>query len=228
MEDTGTSAEQLDELLSTLAHELGTPVAVVRGYLELLRTEGDDPGLRQEAVAAIERNLDLVDRLVLHLRDLRKIENGGLDLHLQDVHLGQLTRQIVDDLRDSVLRGTPASVTTEDGELTVQGDPSRLRQVLFNLLNNAVEYSPSGAEVALDVKRDDGTVAIVVRNHGYGVAPEDVERIFEKFARATDRGGGTGLGLYISRRVARAHGGDLTAEPAEEEGSRFVLRLPAG
>lgn len=226
MGDRGTRAEHFDELLSTLAHELGTPIAVVRGYLELLRTEGDDPGLRHEAVAAIERNLDLVDRLVLHLRDLRELENGGLDLDLRDIDLGRLTREIVDDLRDSVLRGTPTSVTTEDGDLTVRGDPSRIRQVLFNLLSNAVEYSPSGAEIALTVGGHDGSVAVIVRNHGSGVAPEDRERIFEKFARATDRGAGTGLGLYISRRVARAHGGDLTAEPAEEEGSRFVLRLP--
>lgn len=217
--------DDVDELLSTVAHELGTPIAVVRGYLQLLQDEGDDPDLRRDAIGAIRRNLDVVDRLILRFRDLRRLENGGLDLDLEPVDLGDLAREVVADMRDNVLARTPTRVQV-DGGVAVHADPSRLRQVLFNLLSNAAAYSPDGAEVIVMVRRRRATAELVVRNHGFGIAPEDAERIFDKFTRATDRGGGTGLGLYISREVARAHGGDLTAEPAEVRGTRFTLRLP--
>jgi len=129
------------------------------------------------------------------------------------------------------VRAADAGVTIDRGDLDqpllAQGEFRRTLQIMVNLISNAVRYSPRGSTVWLRMQRDGDRVVAIVADQGKGVAPEDHARIFEKFARVDPaEPGGSGLGLYIARRLARAMGGDITVDSAPNEGARFVLTLP--
>jgi signal transduction histidine kinase len=219
---------EVEERLALVAHELLTPLVVAQGYTsllaDLLGDRGDDSG---EFALGAARNLDLAMLLLQRLRDTSASEE--LELDRTDVDLSAVVVQIVTDLSTTVAADHPVSHHTPDGSVRVTADEVRLRQVLFNLLVNAAKYSDAGAPIEVTLHADDGAgfALIEVRNHGFGVAPADAERLFEKGARGEGEGpSGLGVGLFISRVIAEAHGGSLHVEPAEKRGSRFLLRLP--
>jgi signal transduction histidine kinase len=131
----------------------------------------------------------------------------------------------VSDLGCAVLREHPVELGTAD-DVSVDADPTAVREIVFNLLSNAAKYSASDAPINITVSRSGHDATMVVRNHGHGVTPGDGEHIFEKFFQADTCSSGVGLGLYVSRGLARAHGGDISVRPARDAGSEFVLRLP--
>jgi signal transduction histidine kinase len=167
--------------------------------------------------------------LVSDVLDTSRIEAGTFSFRFRDVDLAQLVREVVATARlgqDEVY----LHADLHDLLPEVRGDAERLRQVLTNLIDNAIKYSPAGSEVEVRAYPEDGRIRIDVRDRGPGIAKADQKLIFEKFGRVTGPGAtrpGTGLGLFIARSIAEAHGGALEVHSAPEQGSTFTLELPA-
>ncbi len=217
-----------EELVGILAHDLRAPLQPLRGYLELLhrfarREERErDVGYAGQALEAAARLGGMIDNLL----DAARLEQGLFALSLQPVDVSILARETAAVLSPPA---TPIEVRAPD-DLMLQADPARLRQALENLLGNALAHSPDGAPVALRVDREareDGEwVVLTVRDAGPGIAPEVLPTLFDRFARGASSTG-LGLGLYLSRSIAEAHGGALTVESEPGKGTSFRLALPS-
>ena len=146
-----------------------------------------------------------------------------MDLQVEPVPLGEFVRQSIDDL--AVTISHPLLIEADHGPV-VSIDRVRFNQILVNLVSNAAKFSPSDQPILVGVEADGTEARVSVQDHGPGIPAEVAEFIFEKFARLTRSRPGMGLGLYISRGIARAHGGDLTLAASGESGSTFVMRLP--
>lgn len=210
-------------LTADVAHALRTPLTAIRGNLELQlgRTTAAD-------VESLETSLEQVDelaRLVNQLLLLERIESRSLDwMKLEPVDLLALARGLVDHLRIIAEERGVALRVLGDAVL-VQADPGQIRQALANLVDNAVRHTPRGGSVEVSVLVADGMAQVRVADTGSGIAPGDLERVFERFySTASDTAGSTGLGLPIARAIARAHGGDIRA--SSNAGAVFTLDLP--
>jgi PAS domain S-box-containing protein len=222
------------DFVATVSHELRTPITPIKGYVELLRIKGDKLSgeKRQEILRVMAERADHMARLIEDLLLASRISSGRPDsampgLKLERLELARAARTAAADwLRE------PARLTLElpDEPIEVDADPMRLGQVLANLLSNAHKYSPSDQQVVFRVDQDGGWARASVIDHGRGIPREELERIFDKFHRVDDpmtmTTGGTGLGLYIARELARAMGGEIEASSVLHQGSTFTLRLP--
>jgi two-component system, OmpR family, sensor histidine kinase KdpD len=217
----------LEEFAGVIAHELATPLAIIDAASEIALKHGPDtsPDEHRAMLEMIRRNIKLAELLLGRLGLARDVEAGEVTLDVVAVDLSELVRESVHDLSHALLAAHPVAV---DAPLTVviRADPTATREIVFNLLSNAAKYSEKGAHIEVSVNGGDETAAVVVRNHGSGVTPGNTERVFEKYQRGDTNAPGVGLGLFISRGLARAHGGDLTVEPADRVGSEFHLSLP--
>jgi signal transduction histidine kinase len=218
--------QEIDERLALVAHELTSPLVIAQTYAGLLADElRDDDGSLLELAERSTSNLEHALHLLQRLRDTAA---SAEDLRLvrERFDLGRLVAEVVLDLSTTVADRHPVGVHVPDEPVWVEADEARLRQILFNLTINAAKYSDDGA--AIEVTLTPGQPATLeVRNHGFGVAPADAERLFHRGARGDASGPyGLGVGLYVSRAIAEAHGGDLHVEPARVRGSRFILQLP--
>jgi signal transduction histidine kinase len=223
-----------DEFLSVAAHELKTPLTGLRGSAQLVlrllgRDGGIDPDRLRQRLAVIDEQAMKLAHLVDQLLDVSRLEAGRLALEPAPTDLVLLVGAVADAARTRTERHTIS--VRADEPITAVVDPLRLEQVLTNLLDNAIKYSPAGGPVELTLARpSDSEVAIGVADRGIGVAPEHRAHIFDRFyqAQSGQHYGGMGLGLYISRQIVELHGGTLEAEFPPEGGSRFVVRLPRG
>jgi two-component system, OmpR family, sensor histidine kinase MtrB len=217
----------LEEFASTVAHELATPLAVIKMATETALHLGDEVEAEEQRhlLEVIRRNSNLAVLLLRRLDLARDVEAGTVTLDLGTVDLAQLVTESVDDLRTVVLDGHQVEVIVTDAP-TIEADETALREITFNLLSNAAKYSGHNAPIEVAIDTTDHTARVAVRNHGSGVTPGHTEHIFEKFRQLNATSPGAGLGLFISRGLARAHGGDLTVQPATYAGSEFELRLP--
>jgi diguanylate cyclase (GGDEF)-like protein/PAS domain S-box-containing protein len=227
--EPGDDRSELDELLAVLTHELSTPLTVIGGYAEMLADRLDlddvDPGART-GVAAIERNVHNLGRLVAALADARGLGSGG-DTTTFEVR--PFVEQTLADLAP-ILTAHELSVQVLDGNhAQVTADPVGLSQVLTNLVGNATKFSNPGddIEIVVDTASDPRTVSVSVVDHGPGVPPDRVDELFGRFARLGSTRRGLGLGLYLSRSIARRHGGDVVHQPTPGGGATFTLTLPA-
>jgi len=216
---------------ASMSHELRTPINAVLGYSTLLLENIYGP-LNEKQAEGISRTHKAAKHLlelVNDVLDLSKIEAGKIDLRLQPVNFPQL----VDDLFVTVRPladqyGSPLTLNHEGDPLQVTSDPRRLRQILLNLLSNAIKFGRGEPIAVLSRGTDDGGVVLEVKDHGEGIPPADLDKIFEEFVQLgkTQLTEGTGLGLPISRRLAEMLGGRLEVESAPGEGSTFRLILP--
>lgn len=222
----GRAHQAPGEVMTLVSHELQTPLTALKGFAAVLRA-GADSMDREQIVAsaeAIERSADNLTALTRSFADARAVEAGALGLTGAPVDLGRLAADVVDDL-STVTRPHSVGLRVR-GTVEVRGDPVRLRQVLTNLVSNAAKFSPAGSPIELEVWASEGTAFLSVLDHGPGVPPEREHELFGKFCRLASPAGGTGLGLYISRGIARAHGGDLTHHRGPSGGARLLLELP--
>jgi signal transduction histidine kinase len=217
------------DLVANVSHELKTPISALRAHLENLLdgVERPDPDTLQVMLAQSERLGRLVDQLL----DLSRIESGELRLNRSPVPLHPLVREVLSEIEVARAdRGVRMRDAVPDDLPPVLVDPERVHQVLFNLLDNAVRYTPAGGEVTVSAHSAAGGCEIAVRDTGPGIAPEHLPRLFERFYRADaarSRGdGGTGIGLAIARSVVEAHGGRIRAESRVGQGSVFTFDLP--
>jgi signal transduction histidine kinase len=219
------------DFVSLVSHELRSPMAAVIGAARTLQGRWREltAEQRESFLALIGDETSRLADLVGDVLDTSRIEAGTFSFSFSDVDLAELIRDVAaaaefgqDEVRVS------AEV---NGALPhLRGDRERLRQVVQNLVDNAVKYSPAGAEVRVNASADDGLVRVEVRDQGPGIPFEDQRLIFEKFGRSNIPGGakpGTGLGLFIARSIAEAHGGSLEVDSAPARGSLFTLELPA-
>ncbi|MGE3620661.1 MAG: sensor histidine kinase [Acidimicrobiia bacterium] len=203
------------------AHELRTPITIIRGHLELL---GDDPEERREVVAIVTDELDRMSRLVDDMLLLARSERPGF-LDREPVHLGALA---ADWLARARILGERDWRLDAAAAGTVVADRQRLTQAVMNLAGNAVRHTAPGAEIGIGTALVDGTATIWVRDTGDGISPADQERVFERFARGTGAGrhDGSGLGLAIVRAIAEAHGGRISLSSTEGVGTRMTISIP--
>ena len=220
------------ELLATVSHELRTPLAAAHGYIELLR-RGMRGGLTPTQRSDIE-SIAICHEHLLRVLDNAlagaRLDGGHLDLALEHVALDDALQGLQAYVApDFEAKGIEYVCEAGDPSVAVLADRSKLRQIMLNLLTNAVKYTPSGGSVTVTWTAGDGSVDIAVTDTGIGIAPDDQERVFEPYVRIArgepgDRG--AGLGLAISRKLARAMGGDVTVVSTAEAGSNFTLTLP--
>ena len=222
-----------DEFLSVAAHELKTPVSSLHAYAQVMLrrlAEGHDiePGQLSRALRVIDQESDKLGRLVTLLLDLGRLETGRLRLDPQPTDLVTLAQSVIDRAR---VRTSRHDLRFEGpGRLVTEIDALRLEQVLVNLVDNAIKYSPDGGAVRVAVSAlDPEWVELAVSDQGLGIPPDRRRRLFERFYRAHDESyaSGMGLGLYISKQIVRQHGGSLTAEFPFDGGTRMVVRLPS-
>ncbi len=223
-----------DEFLAMLAHELRNPLAPIRNSLEILRLAGPaDPPLRS-ARDMIDRQVHHLSRLVDDLLDVSRITRGRIELRRAAVDLAALAREVAEDHRAEVERaGLGLTIDVPSGPVWVDGDRTRLAQVVGNLLNNAGKFTPAGGRVAVRVRADRGSQRAVaeVEDTGVGIEPELVPRVFEMFTqadRSLDRSqGGLGLGLALVRGLAELHGGGASAASGGPgSGTVFTVWVP--
>jgi signal transduction histidine kinase len=218
----------LEEFAAVIAHELNTPLGIVRMASESLlhaQATGGSEEQQHKLLEMIRRNSDLAIMLVRRLSLARDIEAGTVGLDLERLDLGALVEETVDDLRYAFLQGHTVDVDVRRSQ-SIRADATAAREIVFNLVSNAAKYSARDAPIEVTVDERDADMVVVVRNHGSGVTPGQGERIFGKFTQGDGEAPGSGLGLFISRGLARAHGGDLVTQPAADTGSEFVLSLP--
>ena len=212
------------EFVGVAAHELRTPLAAILGVLTTLKDHGAalDDAVRVELIEGVESQAERLSRLVEDLLTVSRIQDGVLRLAMAPVEAGDL---IADAARASGTRDQLRRRVELDGPLV--GDADAIVRVLTNLFENARKYSPPGSPIVVAVRSEARRVRFEVRDGGRGVAEADREAIFERFRRADDSGSnGAGLGLYISRGLVRAHGGELEVGDAPEGGAAFSFWLP--
>ncbi len=217
------------EFLAAVAHELRTPLANVQAHLEAFLDGVADP--TPERLAALHTQTVLLSRIVNDLRDLTLAQAGALPLQRARVELGEVCREVLDALRPWLDDRHLTAQMQAPGPVYAWADPQRVRQVVQNLVHNAVRFSPPGGTVRLALAARGEWVEVVVEDDGPGIAAEDLERVFEPFYRAdpsrSRQGGGSGLGLAVVKQLVLAHGGAVRAERRDPRGARFVVRLPA-
>ena len=218
------------EFVSLVSHEFRTALVGISGFSEMIRDE--DVTLDEAKVYAgdINKDAERLNRMINDMLDLDRIEAGRLTLHHQTVDMNNLLEDAVDRARASSARHTfTCNLAVE--KPVVQADPDRIAQVLSNLLSNAIKYSPDGGDIAVTSLARDGVVEVSVHDHGVGIAPEFVDRLFsryERYEKSASKIIGTGLGLAISRQIVEMHGGKIWVESKQGDGSDFRFTIPVG
>jgi two-component system sensor histidine kinase KdpD len=221
--------EQLrNSLLSSVSHDLRTPLAVVTGATSALLDEHGprDEATRRELLETAHEESLRLNRLVRNLLDMTRLEAGALKVHKEAQPVEEVVGAALGRMEDR-LRGRDVRTSIPDDLPLVPFDSALIEQVLINLLENATKYSPAGTPIDVDARVQDDKVLVAVSDRGPGVAPQDAERVFEKFYRVRQgEGGGVGLGLTICRGIVAAHGGKIWVESRPGGGASFQFTLP--
>jgi signal transduction histidine kinase len=218
------------DFLSVASHELRGPMTVIKGYLTMLQS-GALGELSPRSVGVLPLLIaksDEVNWMVEQMVEASRLEEGRVVLKKQTADVMELTDRAIESMR-TVLTGRELKVDRPSRVINAEVDPDRFQIVIRNLLSNAAKYSPAGTTIKVLVSRDGGA-SVSVTDQGIGIAPEDQARLFTRFVRiekqSTQHISGTGLGLWLSREIARMHDGDLTVESTPGSGSTFTLQLP--
>jgi signal transduction histidine kinase len=226
-----TASRHKSDFLATMSHELRTPLNAIIGFSEVLHEQmfGE---LNERQLAYVNDVLEAGQHLLSLINDvldLAKIEAGRLDLQVSQVVIPDVLRGALSMHSERASRGDlELNLTTEPEQITIPADERRLRQIVFNLVSNAVKFTPAGGRVDVSARLKDGEVEIAVADTGPGIAAGDLEAIFKEFEQTSEgkQLEGTGLGLPLSRKLAELHGGRLWAESRPGHGSTFHLILP--
>jgi len=238
--------EQLDRLktqfLSMASHELRTPLTAVSGFMQIARrrmgrlgTATDVPQPWREEAQKADETLDMANRqakklarLIDELLDVSRLQQGRVEMRLAEIDLGEVVREVGERMK--ILSKGHEIETKVEGTAPIVADRDRIEQVFENLVGNAIKYSPESGPIEMTLRVNGANAVVSVRDHGIGVAPAEVEKIFGLFYRSpdprADHVGGLGLGLYISREIVSRHHGRLWAERNPDAGTTFHVTLP--
>ena len=221
-----------EEFLATVSHELRTPLTAFLGYAQMLQTRKRDEGYIARTVEKLVRSAKAQAQLIEDLLDISRIVSGKLRLEPQPIELTAVIRTALDTVRPALeAKGLVLQVELRSDASVIVGDPNRLQQVVWNLLTNAVKFTPSGGSVRVCLEPDGHEARITVSDTGKGIAAEFLPYVFDRFRQAdatTHRAyGGLGLGLAIVRHLVELHGGTVqAASPGDGQGASFTIRLP--
>lgn len=218
-----------EDFISTITHELRTPLGFIKGYTTtLLRSDTEwDSQTQQEFLKIIDQETDRLQELIENLLDSARLQSGTLKMLFQPVRLDALVRSTIEHIRMHHPEFT-VHLEIASPPPTIEADPKRINQVLENLFSNAMKYAP-GSDVWVKIKEQDGEILITVEDHGPGIPQRYLPFIFERFFRNPDASPnihGTGLGLFICRKIIQAHNGTIFVRSAPGKGTTFVIQLP--
>lgn len=220
------------DFVANVSHELKTPIASIKGYAETLLTGAlEDQANAKDFIGVIFQESERLAQLVDDLLSLSKIESGKLNMNLRPTPLAPLLKRVMTSME--IQAGRKSIVLAADlheNMCPLLADGTRIAQVLFNLIDNAIKYTPNGGRVQIGAIEKDGDIEITVVDNGLGIPAEDLPRIFERFYRV-DKGrsralGGTGLGLSIVKHIVKAHNGDIFVKSTLGKGSIFTVTIP--
>ena len=220
-----------DEFLAMLAHELRNPLAPIRNSVEYLRLKERDPEL-DWSYDVIDRQVDHLTRLVDDLLDVSRITRGRLEIRKKRVELPEILRGALETIQNQINRkGVRLHVSLPPEPVSLDADPVRMTQVVLNLLDNAVKFTPEGSSIWLTAEREEGLLVLRVRDQGRGLEPDELPELFQMFYQSRQTRslsiGGLGIGLALVRRLVELHGGTVEAtSPGPGLGSEFVIRVP--
>jgi PAS domain S-box-containing protein len=232
LEELAEVDRRKDEFLAMLGHELRNPLAAIVNAAELMRLSNYDPAHLPRTREIVARQSARMSRLVDDLLDIARINQGKIEIKATAVQLGTIVEQAVELVRPLIdERGHRLTLDLPAGPITLSGDPTRLVQVMGNLLHNAAKYTEPGGNISLSAREEGTDLLLSVRDNGVGLTPELRERIFEAFVQAPDSReqarGGLGIGLTLVRTLVDLHGGSIEAlSDGPGRGSEFVVRLP--
>lgn len=221
-----------DEFLSIASHELRTPVTSIKGYTQLAKAliQENDLGTSAEYLDTALDQIDRMSRLILELLDVSRIETGRLEIRREKIDWIPFVRSVV-ARHHTAVRDRHFSLDLPEQSAHVAGDRDRLEQVVGNLLENAVKYSPDGSDIAIRVKEESDRVVTAISDRGIGIPSDELGQVFERFHRgrqvSSTNYGGLGLGLYISKQIIERHGGNIWVESREGQGTTFYFALPS-
>jgi len=226
-------ANQLkDDFLATFSHELRTPLNAILGYSRMLQSGAIAPDKQPRTLKTIERNATTLSQIVEDVLDVSRIVSGKLRLNIQPVDLPAVVRQAVETVRPAgVAKHIRLETMVDPAAAPISGDPDRLQQIVWNLVANAVKFTPKEGRVQVRLERINSHVEITVSDTGIGINPDFLPHIFERFRQAESGAGrehsGLGLGLGIARHLVELHGGTIHAmSHGEGQGATFQVRLP--
>jgi signal transduction histidine kinase len=222
-----------DQFLSVASHELKTPLTALLGYLHLLqrrieRASHPDPR-DQQALQVVMSQASRLNRLIDALLDISRIQNGQLSIAPHTIDLNALVQRVLTEMQPTLHSHSLKSIGVA-APLLVEGDELRLEQVLYNLLQNAVKYSPNGGQITVQAVCDEQEILLSVTDSGIGIPAASIPHLFERFYRAENvdmsQLSGMGIGLYVVREIVNLHGGTIRVTSTEGEGSSFTVALP--
>ena len=228
----GELEQTKSEFLKLASHELRGPLGVLRGYLSMI-TDGT---LNEEAINRVApllaAKLTQMNDLVNQMLEAARLDDSRLELERGPMDFSAMVTSAVDDLRPLLGPAHNLEVEVPLTSIELEGDGPRLRTVVSNLVDNAIKYSPEGGTIRCSLTATDTVVKFEVADQGIGIAATDMARLFQRFGRLVTPDNshisGTGLGLYLSRRLVRMHGGDITVRSEQGEGSVFTMTIPTG
>lgn len=231
-EDAARANEVKDQFLATVSHELRTPLTSILGWAQMLTSGKLNPAMTERAVTTIERNARAQAQIVEDLLDISRIVSGKLRLNVQLFSPNLSVESAIDALRPAALaKSVNLQAVIDPRAGPISGDPERLQQIVWNLLANAVKFTPKGGRVHIALQRDHSNVQIVVTDNGAGIPPDYLPRVFDSFTQvdssSSRKHGGLGLGLAIVKKLAELHGGTVQAySDGIGKGASFTVTLP--
>ena len=230
-DDAERQSRLKDEFLATLSHELRTPMNAILGWLAILAS-GKPIRELHSALAVITRNAQIQAKLIEDLLDMNRLMSGNVQLEISPIELRTLLQTTVQSLQPAAdAKGIQLLASVELTVEEMMGDPRRLQQILWNLLHNAIKFTPNQGRVEIHVQRINGQLQITVQDNGRGISPEFLPHVFERFCQqdpSSTRGAfGLGLGLSIAEQLVELHGGTISAlSPGDGQGATFIVRVP--
>lgn len=223
-----------DQFVSIASHELKTPLTTLFGYSQLIQRRFEKTGevekQNKQLIDVVVLQANRLSRLIEGLLNISRIQTGQLQLAAGLVDLALLVRRVVDEVQP-MLEYHTISTSGVDGELTMYGDELRIEQVLYNLIQNAIKYSPDGGAIVVQVQQNENTYTIEVSDQGIGIPKDAQPHLFERFYRAENADerniSGMGVGLYVVKEIVELHGGSIEVESSVDGGSLFRISLPA-
>jgi len=216
------------EFVSLVSHEFRTALVRIQGFSEMIRDEDVTVDEAKGYATDINSEAERLNRMINDMLDLDRIEAGRLTMHMSRFHINDLLEQAVERGRASSAQHTMTS-DFDPIDPIIEADADRIAQVISNLVSNAIKYSPSGGEIHVSSRMSAGHVDVGVRDHGLGIAPDFIKRLFSRYERYEKTSGkilGTGLGLAITRQIVEMHNGKIWVDSEPGKGSEFHFTLP--